>query len=874
MRTRNSGAKVARLALPAVIAGILIGGCAQLGERGSELGATTLHHRSAGTKDNPSARDEWFYGQRAYPLKAIPPGARQKALAQASKIAEVGRTDKASQGSLWTQVGPLGFDTTQTAWGRQSGRVRAMAIDPSNSNRLFLGVATGGVWRSEDSGANWTPLTDSQPSLAVGAIAIAPGNSQVVYVGTGEGNGQYYGAGLLKSVDGGDTWSVLSVDQFNRSAFSGLAVDPGNPDVVIACTTAGRLGDRANFINAQNAGTGIFRSTDGGQSFTQIRANSCFDLAVVANDFNTMYYSSSDDADGSGVYKSTDAGASWALMSGAINGPDVASIDIALSKDGSRIYLGGVKGSDIAIQVSTDAGASWQPPRLTPNPPSTSNELGQAGTYCEAQCGYDNDIGVNPFNPDDVIFSGIGSYRSTDGAQTFTRIADNNNAGTPPLNVHVDHHVVLHDPAIEGVVYSGNDGGVWRSADGGSTWTSLNGTLGTLQPYHLSLHPTDPNIMFTGNQDNGTLRRTDSNTWTEVNGGDGSFTAINPANPQIVYASVPKLVIARSTDGGATFQDLPGVPTGEPVQFVAPFVIDPANPQTLYGGTNRLHRTTDGGDTWAPITDVLTPGADASITAIALAPMDSSIIYVGGSDGSVARINSAGTMAINAAPLPGRFVTSIAVSPTDSGTVYVSYSGFNGATPDTPGHVFKSSDGGASWSNISDNLPDAPANSIAIRPDMADEVYVGTDVGVFISTSGGGSWARMSNGLPNAPVMWLAVNGSTNTLAAATYGRSVWKTELGGTTMPPGGTVNYSYTYFNASEAGWGYNVSHQGNLAYGTWYTYAPDGQVMFLTVQATETSPGNFAGPIYRVMGTPFDMINGTAAVTGVTEIGNGTL
>lgn len=869
MRVKGSGLRVAPLALPLAIAGMLLAGCAHVGQRGSDNGS--IAPRSTGTKDNPNARAEWFYNQRSYPLDEIPIGARAKGMAQASKIAEVQRLDKAGAQSRWTAIGPLGFDTTQTAWGRQSGRVRSMAIDPNNTDRLFLGVSTGGVWRSEDAGANWTPLTDAQPSLAIGAVAVAASDSQIVYAGTGEGNGGYYSVGLLKSTDGGSTWSVLSADTFNRSAFAGLAVDPSNADTIVACTTTANFGSRASDNPPANPGTGMFRSTDGGASFTQITASDCFDLAVVADDFNVMYHSASGGEDGNGLFRSADGGQTWTLVDAALNGDSVTSVAIGVSKDGSRVYLGGYQGEGIFIQSSTDSAATFGQPRITPKP-SDPEARGNAFSYCESQCGYDNEISVNPFDPNDVIFAGIGAFRSTDGAMTFSTIGDNNTPDQPPRNLHVDHHMVAYDPAVQGVVYNGNDGGVWRSTDSGATWTSVNGTLGTLQPYHLSLHPTDPNIMFTGNQDNGTLRRTDSNTWTEVFGGDGSFTAIDPNNPQIVYASTPSLGIAKSTDGGASFLDL-FKPSGDPVQFVAPFVLDPSNPQVIYGGTNRLYRTTDASANFTPYTGSLTAAEGSSITGIAVAPSDSNIVYVVGSDGSVNRVDSAMPSAINAAPLPGRYATHLAVHPTDPNTVYVTFSGFNSGTPDTAGHVFKTTDAGASWTNISDNLPDSPANNVALRPGMPDEVYVATDVGVFVSSTGGGSWARMGNGLPNAPVAWLAVNGTTNTLAAATYGRSVWKTELDGTSMPPG-TTNYSYTYFNASEGGWGFNVSHQGDNAFGTWYTYAPDGKPMFLTVQASETSPGNFAGPIFRVAGTPFELIDGATAVTAATEVGMGEM
>ncbi len=856
MPTTRFGTRLNRLALPALITSVLLAGCAQLSERPAD-GVSAIKPRSAGTKDNPSARAEWFYSQRAYPANEIPRGARAKAWAQAQKVPLA--VPKAGANSQWTAVGPLGFDTTQTAWGRQSGRVRAFAIDPSNANRIYLGVATGGVWRSDDSGGSWTPLTDNQPSLAIGAVAVAASNPQVVYAGTGEGNGSYYSVGLLKSGDAGASWSVLGADTFNRAAFAGIKVDPSNADVLVVCTTDGNFGSRAQEIPPANAGTGVYRSTDGGATFTQIRASRCFDLDVVADDFNTMYHSSISDADGNGLYKSTDGGQSWSLVGAALNGPAINSMEIGLSKSGSHVYLGGYQGEDIFIQSSTDGGATFGQPRITPKP-SDPNAQGNAFSYCESQCSYDNEIAVNPFDPMDVIFAGIGAYRSTDGAAT-------------PKNLHVDHHMVTYDPTQQGVVYNGNDGGVWRSVDAGATWTSINQTLGTLQPYHLSLHPTDANVMITGNQDNGTLRRTDSTTWNEVFGGDGGFTAIDPNNPQIVYTSTTQLAIAKSTDGGATFVDL-FKPEGDPVQFIAPFVLDPSNPQTIYGGTNRLYRTTDASANFTPFTGAITTGEGSAITGIAVAPSDASVIYVVGSDGTVARVNSGMPTAVNAAPLPGRYATHVAVHPTDPNIVYVTYSGFNSATPDAPGHVFKSTDGGSSWSNVSDNLPDSPANAVVLRPGMPDEVYVGTDVGVYISTSGGGGWARMGNGIPNAPVIWLAANGNTNTLAAATFGRSVWTTALDGTGTPPAGTVNYSYVYFNAAEGGWGYNVLHQGNNAFGTWYTYAADGLPMWLFVQATEQSAGTFSGPIYRTAGTPFQMINGMVAQTAITEIGTGEM
>jgi photosystem II stability/assembly factor-like uncharacterized protein len=757
---------------------VLLAGC-DPGDPKTENGAQIVA-RTIGTPDRPNARAEWFYGQRAYPAQSIPDGALQKAQAQAHKIAQAARRDKAGADSLWTSVGPQGFDSqVAPSWGRMSGRVRALAIDPRNADRLLLGTATGGVWLSNDGGSNWTPLTDAAPSLAIGAVAFDPVNPQIIYAGTGEGNGSYYSVGLLRSSDGGASWSVLGESSFKRGAIAGIAIDPTNPDTLLVCALFGRLYDRDGGGLGLSVG-GIYRSTNGGQSFQRTAAAFCRGLYVVPDDFNTMYYSATGVGESNGLYRSVNAGRNWTLVSGVVSGAEVDRLAVGLSRDGQRIHVGGAQGDNIVIQRSNDGGASWTAPRLTPAPGFDDFDPGNAFSYCESQCGYDNVIAVNPFNANDVYYGGVGLYRSTDGGIRFSRVGENNTPAAPgPGPLHVDHHVLLYHPTIAGLLYNGNDGGIYRSTDGGSNWASLSGTLATLQHYHVSLHPTDPSILYSGNQDNGTTRRTSSNTWTEVVGGDGGFSAIDQSNPQIVYASTTELNLLKSTNGGNSFFNVSFDFGNDPVQFIAPFVMDPVDSRVLYAGTNRLWKTSNGGSSWVPLSASMVGGGEDSISAIAIATSDRSVIYTAGSDGSVAKLTSTGSALIDKPPLPNRYASDIAISPIDASTMLVSFSGFNSATPSTPGHVFRSSDGGASWVDVSDNLPDAPVNAVAIRPDLPNEVYVGTDVGVYVSFSGGGAWARMDNGLPNAAVTSLAVNRTTNLLAAATYGRGVWTTALG-----------------------------------------------------------------------------------------------
>ncbi|MEZ5466456.1 MAG: hypothetical protein R3F18_02155 [Lysobacterales bacterium] len=811
----------------------------------------------------PAKRADWFYRQRAYPLEQIPAGARQRALAQTEKVAEFRGRDKASSASPWTLVGPVGFNSRiEPTWGQMSGRVRAMAIDPTNSNRLLLGTATGGVWLSSDAGASWTALTDSQPSLAIGAVAIDPSNPNVFYAGTGEGNGSYYGVGILKSTDAGASWTVIGANEFNRGSIAGLAVSPDG-NVVVACALAG------NFLGASASPRGdvggVYRSTDGGQTFTQTQNNFCSGLAVAGANFNIMYHSATGVGAANGLYKSTDGGATWTHLTSAVNGAEVERLAIGVSPDGNRVYIGGKVGGDVVLQNSSDGGSSWSTPLATTIPEEVNAASFQL--YCEKQCGYDNAVAVNPFNLSDVFYAGVGSYRSTDGGATFTQVGANNTGGGP---LHVDHHLVLFDPNSQGVIYSGNDGGIYRSADNGATWTSIGGTLATLQPYHVSLHPSNREILYTGNQDNGTTRRTDSNVWTEIGGGDGGYSAVNHANPQIVYSSATNLSLSKSDNGGETNNAaITQVPkeANEPVAFIAPFVMDPVNPEILYAGTSRLWRTADGAQTWTAISPALATNAEAYITQIAIARSDTSVIYTVASDGSVARSNAAGFAQINKAPLPGRYASAIAISPTDPNTAYVGFSGFNDTTPSTPGHIFKTTDAGASWTDVSANLPDVPVNALAINPGAADEIYAGTDTGVFISLDGGGSWARMTGGLPNAGVSTLAVNATTNLLVAGTYGRSVWRTDLSGSAPA---NANYTAIYYNPDNAGYGVAVTHQDNTVVAIWYTYNPDGRPTWYTAATTRQADGSYRGNYLLNTGTPLAQINGSPASTSNMPLG----
>ncbi len=293
--------------------------------------------------------------------------------------------------------------------------------------------------------------------------------------------------------------------------------------------------------------------------------------------------------------------------------------------------------------------------------------------------------------------------------------------------------------------------------------------------------------MLAGFQDNGTELRTGSNLWSERCGGDGGIAMIDHKTPTTMYCSfgAGNIGISKSIDGGVSFAADASVPSkaaGDRAAFIPALAMDPVTSTTLYAGTQRLWRTTDGGASWAvqSASPDLTGGGEATITMIAIAPSAPATIMVVTSDGLVQRSTDAGVTFGNVtkAPLPGRFATSVAIHPTNPLIAYVGFSGFDDGTPGTPGHLFKTADGGATWSNVTGNLPDTPVNAIAIRPDAPEEVYAGTDVGTFLTLNGAAPWAKLTVGLPNAGVIDIKANATTNLLAIATYGRSVFTATL------------------------------------------------------------------------------------------------
>jgi len=722
------------------------------------------------------AQDDWFYRQRAFPGTQIPAGIQAQGLLQAQQQGALAGSPV--DGPPWTPLGPAPIDAVRllTPTGAASGRIQDIAVSPVDDNVIYIGAAGGGVWKTTDGGGSWTPLTDRQPSLSMGALAIDPTNADIVYAGTGENDyaslTSYGGAGILKSTDGGDNWTLLASNTFAGCRVGRIAIDPTAPSTLY-------LASGGAFGGPGSCGAGIYKSIDGGVTWTNKLAGPAWDIELDPSAPATLYAGVDAGYSSGGVYKSIDGGDTWNLVLQPPGYSDVVILAIAPSQP-QTVYAALAEGGGLnGVYRTTDGGANW-------------TNLGNDSHYCDrypfplfitvSQCWYNNALIVDPADANTVYAGGIDLFKSTDGGAHFADLI-----GFFPGAIHVDQHALAFDS--QGRLYIGNDGGIWRRS--GTTFANLNGNLAITQFYPGTAGSvTSPAMFLGGTQDNGTLRYTGSPVWKQVAGGDGGYAAVNPDNPQLIYHTFQYLQIEKSYDGGANwYPAMNGIPFNELRLFIAPLVMSPSNPDTLYAGASRLYRTTDGALSWEPISPPL--GYDA-ISAIGPAPSSSNVIYVG-SYGGLDVTTDGGNTWTETQPngLPYRYVSDIAVDPNDATSAYVTLSGFDpyGGS----GHVFHTANTGGAWADISGDLPNIPVNALAIDPRTSPPtLYAGTDGGVFRSTDGGATWDNFNKGsLPNVVVQDLLLNTQDNTLVAATHGRSAWVTTISkpaDTPLPPPGT--------------------------------------------------------------------------------------
>ena len=645
----------------------------------------------------------------------------------------------ASEG--WEPLGPEIIES----YAISTGRVSAVVLHPADMDVILAGGAQGGVWRTENAGAAWRPLTDQECSLAMGAIALDPVDPDIVYAGTGEQHfsaDSYYGCGILRSADGGESWTRLG-----EGVFTGPMGGTTISRIVVDSATAGTLD--ATTVYAATEG-GLFISTDSGAGWTQVLDGVVTDVLVHAGARETMFAAVAEGEEKRGhatLHRSDDAGWSWRGVD-----PGLGTLhwraQLAQSPSSPDIlYLSAGESEAAIIARSSDGGESW-------------TRMPAVGLRC-GQCWYNQSLAVHPTDPDVVYFGGVLLYRSDSGGATFSTLGR--------ADIHVDQHVLTVDARAPDMLLVGNDGGVYRSPDRGDTWESLNTNLSLTQFYAgVSIHPRAGAVsVLGGTQDNGTIEGDGDLSWPQVMGGDGGFTALDPrfdrrwAETQWRGGTGgPR----RSDNGGSFRYRGRGIDLGDDALFIPPLVMDPFDPDVLYFGTERLYRTVNGGQLWEPIAEA--PGG--RISAVAPSRSDARVVYYGTSESDiVVTRDGGGTWRPVSASLPMRYVSDIAVHPHDPATAYAVFSGFG------TGHVFVTRDYGASWADITGDLPDHPVNAVLLDLGDLSRIYIGTDLGVF-SSMGGGGWARLGEGLPMVAVFDLAVEPAAGVMVAATHGRGAF----------------------------------------------------------------------------------------------------
>ncbi|MCU7496742.1 MAG: T9SS type A sorting domain-containing protein [Ignavibacteria bacterium] len=696
---------------------------------------------------------QWYYEQRSYPSGEIPSEWRERAFKQISKNNL--QLKKTASSLSWTQLGP----------GNIGGRIRSIIVNPQDPSIMYVGSVAGGIWKTINGGAGWMALDDHMENLSIGSMVMDPSDPDVIYAGTGEGFANIdalRGEGIFKSTDAGKTWnrlpSTLSSDFYyvNKLAFDKTT------NTLWAATRRG-----------------LFKSLDGGNTFDVVSGlpnggNVHATDIVISYDSPSRIFVAFGLFNTATVYRSADAGKSFQqVFTASGNGRTVLA---ASASDPRVVYLSAMKLSDYTagiMRVTKDGGASWDTLRV-PGP--------SGSTYTSNQAWYDNIIAVDPQDPNTVYAGGLDLYKSTDGGRNWTQQTHWDKEGASNY-VHADHHAMAIDPSNGSNIYLGTDGGIFKSTNRGTSWVGLNNELYITQFYYGAVDPASSKY-YGGAQDNGTIKSDGGTNWYEILGGDGGSVEVDYNNPNIVYMEYVDLAIFKSTDGGKNYvKATNGIPSGgtnfwsgtsDRVQFIAPFTIDPNNPANLISGTYRVFRTTNGASSWSPISGDLTGdgtgSSGAKITTLTVAKGNSNIIYAGCSNGVIRSTTDCGnTWNAKGTGLPNLANTKIVTAPNDPATAFAVFSGYSDGQK-----VFKTTDYGKSWQNISGNLPNIPVNCILVNPANGNNLVVGTDLGVFTSTDQGSSWVQNNDGLANVSVSDLDFRGSDNRIFAATHGRGMF----------------------------------------------------------------------------------------------------
>lgn len=712
-------------------------------------------------KTNKLPKDILFM-QRAYPLEEIKAGAYED-----GKLWRKENLQNRNSNLLWEFSGPTNI----------GGRITDIEVTTDDQDTYYVGAASGGIFKTTNAGASWVPIFDDQPFLSIGDIELSQNESDLVWVGTGEPNAgggslAYDGDGVYKSEDGGITWENKGLS--NVGSIGKVKLDP-NDDARVYVAAMGPLFRKDN-------NRGVYRTTNGGDDWEQVLfvsdSTGVIDMAIHPTNGDIVYATSWErirrpnarqyGGETSGIYRTTNGGNTWVELTAGL--PTLTAqkgrISIDISKSNPNVLyamyadaIGNVQG----VYKTSNGGNSW----IAVN----SSQITNVGFHW-----WFEGVFVDPSDEDIIYYLGLNVQKSTNGGTSWFNSFP---------NVHVDQHALAFNPSVPGEVLLGNDGGFYKSSnDGASSVKDLSLPITQFYRFHVDFQ--NPEKIYGGAQDNGTIRTTtgDLNNWLIINGGDGFQPLVDPTNTSVIYALSQNGNLRKSTNNAASFfPATTGILSADRKNWDTPIAFDPSNPQILYYGANRLYKSVNAAGNWTPISPDLSNGPHSgnlvfgTIISISISSLNSDKIVVGTDDGNVWITQNGGSNWTKISDdLPNRWVTKVLTDREDANTLYVTFSGYRYG--EDTGHVYKSTDNGSSWTDISNNLPDVPINSIA--KDSYGNLYLATDIGVMASGDEGVNWEILGNNMPSVVVTDVHIHEPSEMLYVATYGRSSYKIDLSG----------------------------------------------------------------------------------------------
>lgn len=688
-------------------------------------------------------------------------GYRVSALVEQEAFKKAAKITPLSVSAAWTELGPKSFTYT-SGWNPGVGRVTSVAVNPTNTNIIYVSSPGGGIWKTTTGGGTWTPLVDNNSAyMKVFNLCIDPSNTNTIYAAIMDG-------GVIKSTDAGITWNNTGSGPANAKK---VIVHPTNSSIVMVTSDLG-----------------IHRSTNGGNSWTHVfDAVAKEDIEFKPGDPSIVY------ASGSDYDRSTDGGVTWEYITNGITNTGRTLIGVSPNNP-SVVYMAQANGSEFGrLYKSTDSGLNFST-TVVGSIGTSTNYFGYNGNEAGGQATYDMAIAVNPSNVDDLSIAGIIVWRSTNGGTSFTQQTIWYYPNSTGYN-HADVHALEY---VGTTLYSGSDGGIYKTSYATpNSWTDLSTGLGIRQLYRIASSITNANVMAGGAQDNGTVARQSGGNFVDWLGADGMDVIIDPTNHLRMIGTSQNGNIYRTTNGGNSYSGLTRPTAGN---WITPLAWHPTSSTTVYGGWNAVYKSTNSGTSWTAISPVT-----GNLDELAVAPSNDQYIYASRGSTLHRTTNGGTTWSTYTAPAT---ITDIAVKYNDPTRVWIT-------TTSSSQPVLLSTDAGATFTNISAGLPAIAGRSIVVDDFTTEGIYVGMNIGVYYRNLVNPTWTLFGTGLPQVAVNEVELSKIGGKLRVGTYGRGFWEIETP--------SCNLTLVYGNISQAAGTYSaaetITSQANISSPTNY-------------------------------------------------------